>query len=639
MSSSFVSLTPLINTETGAYCHMLEIDNAKILVNCGTAPGMDTSIYDPILPQILSCDAIILTGFGIGCIGGLPYVLQNNYYNKVISSVPIKVLGRICLDEHLRAMGLESQMDTECFERISEIKYSQPTVVNNVEICAYNSGNSIGGCLYKISKGAEKIVIGLNVNHRKENHLNGMNLSGIGECSLCVFNGNHVLAENVSIAKRDEMFKSVVRDAVRRGKKVVLPVRYSRLLEVALVLNDVGRQANAKVVCLACFGKRFVERAKAMIEWAGEKVSSMFSEEKVNPFEFENIEFVAHYCDISEFDVVVVVDEYVLGGMLTTVLQRFNDENNVLLLTEPRMEDSIRRESERMKWYEFRLVERVLEKEDAKAGETFEDVTDSEPDPEGVISPWFETKYEVWCDGGDECFPSLSRRRTYDDYGEYMDRSLFVKEVLPVEEGSSSEAVEESTVEEREVAGEGIALRYSVEKVELMGVSDLSSCKMVLESLSPKKLVCIGEDGYTERFFYHTFKYMTCFEDVYVCRRKVVLSSDVSMGIVKLDKDFESLEYKMIGSDLVGGFRGVRQGDTVSCVGSGASMMIGYIDINEMRRMIIEKNMRVEQDEGGLLVEDCVWVRVTSDGVMIDGGDTGVFYAVREVVYKNVVFI
>ncbi|AFN82969.1 putative cleavage and polyadenylation [Encephalitozoon romaleae SJ-2008] len=635
MPSSFVSLTPLIRTEIGIYCHLLEIDNVKILVNCGAPYTMDMSIYTPILPQILSCDAILLTSFGVNYAGALPYILQNNYYNKVFSSVPIKTLGKICLDEHLKGMGKELEVDTGLFERISEIKYSQPTVINNVEVCAYNSGNSIGGCLYKISKGAEKIVVGFNMNHRKENHLDGIGFSGIGDCSLCVVNGNHVLAENVSIAKRDNMFREMVGNVLDSGGKVILPVKYSRLLEVALILNNMMSQRSEKVVCLSYFGQRFVERARSMIEWAGEKVSSMFSEEKVNPFEFEKIEFIEHYQNISEFDVMIAVDDYVHGGMLTTALHQFNNENNVILLVDPRMDEVIKRESIVMKWYNFRLVERTDEKRGMNVSDVAEDVTEDVSDVEGAEADWSEIRHEVWCENGDEVFPSMSRRRAYDDYGEYMDRSLFVSEILPTEEISEEKIEKEIMAEEREVGGEGIELKYRIAKMDLMGISDLNSSKMIIETLSPRKLVCIGEDRDTERFFYHTFKYMASFEDVYMCRSKIVLSSDVSMGVVKLDKGFDELDYQMIANDSVGSFKGIRDGDMVRCIGSGPRMMIGHTDINELRRMIIERNMRVEQEENGLLVEDSVWIRINPDGLTIDGKDTGVFYAVRDVVYRN----
>ncbi|KAG5859650.1 metallo-beta-lactamase-like domain-containing protein [Encephalitozoon hellem] len=635
MPSSFVSLTPLIRTDTGIYCHLLEIDNVKILVNCGAPYTMDMSIYTSVLPQILSCDAILLTSFGVNYVGALPYILQNNYYNKIFSSVPIKVLGKICLDEHLKGMGMEVEGYTACFERISEIKYSQPTVIGNVEICTYNSGNSIGGCIYKISKGAERIVIGLNMNHRKENHLDGIGFSGIGDCSLCVVNGNHVLAENISVAKRDNMFREIVGSVLSSGGKVILPVKYSRFLEIALILNSMMAQRNERIVCLSYFGQRFVERARSMIEWAGEKVSSMFSEEKVNPFEFEKIEFVGHYQDVSEFGVVVVIDEYVYGGILTTVLHQLNDENNMVLLIDPRMDEVIRKESRTMKWYSFRLVERIDEKRGTNGEDSVEDVADDVSDVEGIETDWSEIRHEVWCENGDEVFPSMSRRRAYDDYGEYMDRSLFVSEILPVEEVSEEEMEKETIAEERELEGEGIVLKYRIEKMDLMGISDLNSCKMIVETLSPRKLVCIGEDGDTERFLYHTFKYMPCFEDVYVCRNKIVLSSDVSMGIVKLDKGFDELDYQVIANDSVGSFRGARDGDTVRCIGSGPRMVIGHTDINELRRMIIERNMRVEQEENGLLVEDSVWIRINPDGLTIDGKDAGVFYAVRDVVYRN----
>lgn len=638
MSSSFVSLTPLIDTETGVYCHLLEIDNTRILVNCGAPCTLDMSMYDAIMPQILSCDAILLTSFSISCIGGLPHILQNNYYNKVFSSVPIKVLGKICLDEQLRAMDPHVDMDTDCLERITEIKYSQPTVVNGIEICAYNAGHSIGGCLYRITKGLERIVIGFNINHRKENHLDGVSLASIASPSLCILNSSHVVSENVSVVKRDEMFRSIVEEALDRGRTVVLPVRHSRLLEIALVLNATMARRKERAVCLSYFGKSFVERARSMIEWAGEKMSEMFSEEKVNPFELEHIEFVRYYNRMPESRVVMVVDEGLCGSGAATLLQRFNDERNVLLLTDPRMEESIRRESAGMRYYEFRLVERIVEESDVKK-EMVEKSVESESDEDGGNSHWSETRYEIWCSGESEYFPSVARRRAYNDYGEYVDRSLFIKTIVPNEEVEESKVSEESVFEEREEAGRGMMLRYRIATVDFMGVSDLNSCKTILESLSPKKLVCVGEDRDTGRFFYHTFKYMTWVEEVYNCRSKIILSSDVSMGKVRLGRDFYSLNYQKIGNAFVGKFRGVRTGDVVSYVGDTPEIMVGYVDLNEIKRSLIERNMRVDQDESGLLVEDSVWVRTTSDGISIDGDGTDVFYDVRSVIYKNIAFV
>lgn len=637
MSSSFISLTPLIDAEMGIYCHMLEIDNTRILINCGTLYTLDTSIYDPIMPQVLSCDVVLLTSFNVNCIGALSYIVQNNYYNKIFSSAPIKTLGRICLEEHVRGVGINN-VNVEHFDRITEIKYSQPIVIDGVEICAYNAGNSIGGCLYKITKGMEKVVIGFNVNHRKENHLSGMNLASIASPSLCVFNTNHVLAENISVLKRDETLRSAIENAISQGRKIILPVRYSRFLEIALVLNTIMEKRREKAVCLSYFGRKFTERARSMIEWAGEKVHEMFSEEKISPFDFEHIEFVKHYSMLPDSNVIIVIDEGVYGCGMTTVLNRFNDGNNVLLLTDHRTENVMKDMSGTMKYYNFKLLERIVEKQDVR-DEILDADAGSEPSDDGVALHWSESKYEIWCEDGGEYFPSLARRRAYDDYGEYVDRSLFAKEIVPNEEVEENEVSEESMIEEKEVAGEGIVLNYKVVNIDFTGVSDLNSCKTILESLAPKKLVCVGEDPNTGRFFYHAFKYMSCFEDVYRCKNKIILSMDTSMRKVKLSRDFCNINYQRIGNELVGKFKGLRIGDTVNYLEDTPEIMLGYIDMNGIRRSLTENNMRVDQDKNGLIVEDSVWVKSTADGVMIDGEDSGVFYAVRNAIYKSIAFI
>lgn len=635
MSSSFVSLAPLVDTEAGAFCHLLEIDSTRILINCGLSRRLDVSAYDAVMAQILSCDAILLTSFNISCTGALPYILRNSCYSKIYSSAPVKILGRICLEEHLRAVDGDVA-DSECMERVTEIKYSQPAMVDGVEICAFNAGNSIGACLYRISKGVERIVVGFGVNHRKENHIDGMGLGNVMFPTLCVVSSSHVLAESISAAKRDEVFRKTVEEALERGRTVVLPVRYSRLLEIALVVNEMMGKRRQRAMCLSYLGQRFVERARSMVEWAGEKVSEMFSEEKVNPFDFEHIEFVRYFSRMPADGVVIVVDEGMGGSGLWSVLKRYGNGSNVLLLTDPRMEEEMREMAPGMRHYDFRMFERIVEEKEVWK-ENVEAEEESVEAEEGA-GHWSESRFEVWCEGG-ECFPSMSRRRVYDDYGEYVDRLLFAKEIVPVEEAEEIEASEESMVEEKELVGTGVALEYRIAIVDFMGVSDLNSCKTILESMSPRKLVCVGEDADTRRFFYHTFKYMTYFEEVYTCVGRIVLSSDVSMGKVRLSSEFGGLGYQRIGDALVGKFLAVRDGETVRYVGDTEKTMLGYVDMNEIKRSLVESNLRVEQDEEGLVVEDCVWIRTTGDGILIDGDGTNVFYAVRNAVYKNIAFV
>ncbi len=41
-----LTLEPLIPTETGIYCHLLTLDDMKIVIDCGIGQNFDYSVYN-----------------------------------------------------------------------------------------------------------------------------------------------------------------------------------------------------------------------------------------------------------------------------------------------------------------------------------------------------------------------------------------------------------------------------------------------------------------------------------------------------------------------------------------------------------------------------------------------------------------
>jgi len=238
MGQSFISLTPLIDTKTGIFCHLLEIYEVKIIIDCGIGQDFDYSIYESVQETINDSHCILLTSFDMkhmGAVGLFPNV-------PVYCSIPTAVLGRIVLDSyrvyledrknraqageridldgsksHLKAG--KSSKNSENFSKVlnifnpKQIKFSQPFKIKDVEISCYNAGYILGNSAFKITTDLQSITVCYNFNHRKENLLNGIDTCTIASTSIFITNSEYVNVRACTIKARDQ---SIV-DNVKRG--------------------------------------------------------------------------------------------------------------------------------------------------------------------------------------------------------------------------------------------------------------------------------------------------------------------------------------------------------------------------------------------------------------------------------------
>lgn len=602
---SFVSLRPLIDSRKGIFCHLLEMDSTRIVVDCGIGEDFDYSIYDPVAEVIGTCDCILLTSFDVshmGAVGMFPTI-------PVYCSIPTAVLGRIVLEDY------HSRLGNKVLPLFTpkQIKFSQPFRINDVEVSSFNAGYILGNSSFRITKDLHTVVVCYNLNHRREHFLDGFHSGSIEDLDVFVTNSSYARVSPCTIKARDER---ILRSINRCPGRVVISATYTRLLEIICILHG------ETILIVSMHGKQFVERAKAMIEWAGPKAGELLSTASV---EFGRVS------DIDSHRIVVVLNESHPFGYLGTILDRFNSPATTLFLLD--CEDFY---PEQLNVYDFTYTHKepeVLEhQEDTQESE---EVLDN-----AEVEHWSHTRRTVFLRG--ECcreymFPRNRKRKQNSPYGEAV-KFRFEKKVG----GSALKDVMPESIEVIENASlvkTGIIPQFTIQFLSTLGISDSMSCRTIVESLDPRRVV-ITDDGDGCALYMSTSFSLSkvCIESL-VCTRELSLGSGNVVAKATISEKIMDLEFKKLLDKRVSKFVADRRGSFVEMSGDYEKFTVGSVDKQSIKRSLIECGFKVESSDEALVINNSLTIVFEDSGLSIAAKDTGLLVSVREVLYRFVAII
>lgn len=226
-------------------------------------------------------------------IGG--YILLCIKFPSLMSTIPVYAtvavsqLGRVSTVEFYRSKGhlgplqsafMEVSDVDEWFDKVTLIKYFQnmSTLENRILLTAYNSGHTLGGSFWLITKRLERIVYAPTWNHSKDSFLNsasflslttGNPISSLVRPSAIITGTD--LGSAMSHKKRTEKFLQLVDATLANGGAVLLPTSISgRFLELLHIVDD--HLANLQgaaipVYFLSYSGTKVLSYASNLLDW------------------------------------------------------------------------------------------------------------------------------------------------------------------------------------------------------------------------------------------------------------------------------------------------------------------------------------------------------------------------------------
>ncbi|KAF9195029.1 cleavage and polyadenylation specificity factor subunit 2 [Haplosporangium sp. Z 767] len=326
MESNYIRFTALSGAKSeSALCYLLEIDEAKILLDCGWNDAFNVDDLKQLKRIAKDVDACLLSHSTLHHLGALAYA--KSYLGlraQTYATVPVMDMGRLSLYDIWQSKRATEDFTTfnledidQAFEAITCLRYQQPTVLTGkckgITITAFSAGHTVGGTVWKISKDTESILYAVDYNHRKDKHLNGTVLlqadgtspQDFQRPSLMItdaFNAGQILQPS-RLARDKALLESTIA-TINSGGSVLLPTDSStRVLELAYMLDSywLANRVRYPLILLTNFSYRTAHFATSMMEWMGDTVRSQLTDTRENPFQFKYLRLCQRLSDLEKY--------------------------------------------------------------------------------------------------------------------------------------------------------------------------------------------------------------------------------------------------------------------------------------------------------------------------------------------------
>lgn len=259
-------------------------------------PGWNGRDPDDVLfmeKHLSDIDLILLSHSTPEFLGG--YILLCSKFPRLMSSIPVYAtlavsqLGRVSTVEFYRSRGYVGPLESafmevsevdEWFDRITLVKFFQNMTAaeNKLLLTAYNSGHSLGGAFWLLTKRMEKVIYAPTWNHSKDAFLNSATFlsptTGNPYPSLLrptALITSSDIGSSMSHRKRCEKFLQLVDATLANGGAVVLPTNISgRFLEILRIIDEhlSHLQGGAiPVYFLSYSGTKVLSYASNLLDW------------------------------------------------------------------------------------------------------------------------------------------------------------------------------------------------------------------------------------------------------------------------------------------------------------------------------------------------------------------------------------
>ncbi|KAJ3012211.1 cleavage and polyadenylation specificity factor subunit 2 [Thoreauomyces humboldtii] len=286
-------------------CYLLEVDEAKILLDCGWTDKFDPEDLKALKRLAKQVDAVLLSHADIEHIGAYPYATGHLGLScPAYGTFPIHDMGQICMYD-----AYQSKADVEdfttftlddvdaAFEKMVTLRYSQPYSLSGkckgITVTAYAAGHTVGGTIWKVKKNTDEVVYAVDYNHKKDRHLNGtvlMTTEALGRPSVLITDAYNATNTQPLRKTRDSALVETLTAAMAADANVLIPVDSStRVLELSYLLEAhwAFQRLQFPLVFLAHQSYRTMTLAKTMLEWMGDGVAQAFTQRREAPFDFK----------------------------------------------------------------------------------------------------------------------------------------------------------------------------------------------------------------------------------------------------------------------------------------------------------------------------------------------------------------
>ena len=151
--------------EVTGSCHLLEIDNFKLLIDCGLFQGQWQNYlknWEPLGFDAKDVDAVILTHAHLDHCGRLPLLTQNGFKGKIYATAPTIEIAEIILADNQEILSYKAQKNnlSVLYSQgdIAKLKnswqaidyYKNTKLADDISFQFYNAGHILGAAIVEL---------------------------------------------------------------------------------------------------------------------------------------------------------------------------------------------------------------------------------------------------------------------------------------------------------------------------------------------------------------------------------------------------------------------------------------------------------------------------------------------------------
>ncbi|KAJ2552475.1 hypothetical protein EV175_003294 [Coemansia sp. RSA 1933] len=302
-----------------AVCYLLEVDNAKILLDCGSYENFSDASLEQLQRVARQVDAVLLSHPDMAHLGAYPLAFSRYGLTcPAYATQAVHMMGRMCVRDAVMSLkareefSLFDEKDVDkAFENITPLQYFQPKALqgenSNIIVTAHSAGHTIGGTIWTISNDTETVLYAMDYNHMKEEHLSrsslmegnkGMINPKLLRPTLLITDSYNALYKLPTRKKRVECFLNSVAAGIKRGGNVLIPVdSAARVLELAYILNEWWHRNRSmrdthSLFFLSRCGRKTKSFAQSLIGWMAASIEEQLLDKDSKPFDLRHVTIV-----------------------------------------------------------------------------------------------------------------------------------------------------------------------------------------------------------------------------------------------------------------------------------------------------------------------------------------------------------
>lgn len=345
------------------FAYLLYIDDFTILLDCGWSDSFDESQLKNIIEYCTRINAVLISHPCIEHIGALPYLCQHHGLSAPIYAThPVKLLGAYLLYDHYCNKIEEGDFNlfntndiVTTFNSIEKMTYQQENEIgDHIIITPYKSGRSIGGAVWKITKGQNEIIYTNSIYNGNDKHLGGFNQDDISQWhpTLWIVDAR-VGSERPNDERNMVMnFFNPITDRLDKNKTVLLPVDgLARTLEILIQLNDYWAKINDQrpIYFLSHKSDEICKAVNQLTEWLNKDLTEKVMNSIEAPFDLKYVHCITDISEIPSLNsepcvILATSDTLERGFSRKLFLKYIGNSTNLIIFTTKEPDGSLSEE-------------------------------------------------------------------------------------------------------------------------------------------------------------------------------------------------------------------------------------------------------------------------------------------------------